>query len=284
MNLADINRVLAAAALPCLDRGQVQALVDAGAFQQFAQDLALFSDLPGQKLALELVVRSLSPSVRSTLESVGLEAPLNILLPIARREQLMLFKALHALRLNSSQKNESVIYLRSLGLPALPWQAAQSSRATTPAPPPYFSFKVFGKSAALCFAEGTTRQDGQHTINIEGAIALGSNGQRTYDWKNKIILQLMPGELYQLLAFFEGSAQDVKFEGHGVKHDKALHLERQANKSFLARLFQKGRGVVLVPISAHDAARILSLTYKQVLTNEPHQTLDAIRSTLAHLA
>lgn len=68
----------------------------------------------------------------------------------------------------------------------------------------------------------------QHTVNIEGAIALGGeDGRKVFDWPNKMVVQLTVREAYQVLALLENKIRALPFDGHGRAHDKSLQIESQ---------------------------------------------------------
>lgn len=90
-------------------------------------------------------------------------------------------------------------------------------------------------------------------------------------------------EAYLTLALFENLLPSVKFDGHGYAHDKLLHLEFQ-DSHYFAKLVQRGRSPVSVPVTPVDALRIVSLLYKQLLANEPHLRIDDIRGQVTRMA
>ncbi|MGI4890871.1 MAG: hypothetical protein ACRYGJ_17550 [Janthinobacterium lividum] len=153
-----------------------------------------------------------------------------------------------------------------------------------PIEPPYYSFKIFGSAAALCVSEARTRSSNQHTIQVEGAQALGGGGaRREFDWENKIIIQLTVQEAYLTLALFENLIPSVRFDGHGRTHDKSLHIDFQDSHYFV-RVIQRGRAAVALPVTAVDAIRIVALLYKQLLANDKHLRIDDIRALVARMA
>lgn len=171
-------------------------------------------------------------------------------------------------------------YLSRLGLaPAY----AELKPVSEPAAAPYYSYKIIAGGAALCVAEARTKSSNQHTINIEGAVALTGGAQKAYDWPNKIVVQLTIQECYKLLALLENKMTAVKFDGHGRTHDKSLHIEIQGSHYF-AKLIQRGRAAVAVPVQPVDAIPLVSLLYKQLLANEPHLRLEDVRGMVDRMA
>jgi hypothetical protein len=278
MKVSEISGILASAGLPALTREQLHELAGCDAGKAFGQALRAFAggDVT-QRDMLEATVRALAPGVRATLRSLGAGVGVDQLVTIARKEQRRLFDALDTIAQGGAQGSGARRYLCGLGLvPALP-----DAATTGPAPAPYYSFKIFGTAAALCIAEAQTRATRQYTVNFEGAVSLG--GSRTFDWPNKIVVQLTVQEAYQVLALFENKIRSLKFDGHGRAHDKSLQIEFQDSHYFV-RLIQRGRAAVAVPVRAVDAIPLVSLLYKQLLRNEPHLRIDDIRTMVDRMA
>lgn len=280
MKLSEITAVLDQAGLPPLSREQLLELASTGAGKPFQAALVAFAGGDRtQRDRLEATVRALDPKVRRTLQSMGSAIALPRLVDTACREQRRFFDAIEAVQRRSDRAAAAQRYLVDLGFAAVPTAASAA-----PAAPPYYSFKIFGSGAALCIAEATTRADNKHTINIEGAVALGSaGGRQTYDWLNKIVVQLTVQEAYSTLALFENLISSVKFDGHGRTHDKSLHIELQGSHYFV-RVIQRGRAAVALPVTAVDAIRIVALLYKQLLANDQHLRIEDIRALVARMA
>lgn len=278
MKVSEISGILASAGLPALTREQLHELAGCDAGKAFGQALRAFAGGDAtQRDVLEATVRALAPGVRATLRSLGAGVGVDQLVTIARKEQRRLFDALDTIAQGGAHGSGARRYLCGLGLvPALPDPAT-----TGPAPAPYYSFKIFGTAAALCIAEAQTRATRQYTVNFEGAVSLG--GSRTFDWPNKIVVQLTVQEAYQVLALFENKIRSLKFDGHGRAHDKSLQIEFQDSHYFV-RLIQRGRAAVAVPVRAVDAIPLVSLLYKQLLRNEPHLRIDDIRTMVDRMA
>jgi hypothetical protein len=280
MKVSEISAILVQAGLPALTREQLMELAGCDAGRNFGQALRAFSagDV-AQRDVLEATVRALAPGVRATLRNLGTSMPIDQLLNVARKEQRRFFDAIDAIAQRSPRAAGARHYLAGLGLiPVLP-----APETGEPAVPPYYSFKIFGAGAALCIAEGQTRATRQYTVNIEGAVGLGGGGSKTFDWPNKIVVQLTVQEAYQVLALFENKIRSLKFDGHGRAHDKSLQIEFQDSHYFV-RLIQRGRAAVAVPVRAVDAIPLVSLLYKQLLRNEPHLRIDDIRMMVDRMA
>ncbi|WP_036177277.1 hypothetical protein [Massilia sp. 9096] len=281
MKVSEIAVILDQAKLPALTREQLHELARSDAGKGFGLALRAFAagDV-AQRDALEATVRAVDPRVRATLRGLGASAALDELVAIARVEQRRFFDAVEAIAQRSTRAAGARRYLVELGVvPAL-----TSSPAAERAAPPYYSFHIFGSSAALCISEACTRKGNQHTVQIEGTIALGgAGGRRAFDWPNKITVQLTVQECYQLLALLENKLRSLKFDGHGREHDKSLWIEFQDSHYFV-RLIQRNRTAVSVPVSAVDAIPIVSLLYKQLLANEPHLAVSHIQTMTDRLA
>lgn len=273
MKLSEITSILAAAGLPALSRDQLLELADSGAGKSFEAALIAFDAGERQRRdELEATVRVLDAKIRTTLQRIGGQLPVDLLVAVACREQRRFFNAIDAIAMRTPRAAAARSYLAELGAAA----AVTDSMPAPAADPPYYSFKIFGSAAALCIAEATTRAERKHTINIEGAVALaGGSARKTFDWPSKILLQLTVQEAYQLLALLENKIRSVRFDGHGREHDKSLQVEFQDSHYFF-RLIQRGRAAVAVPIRAVDSFQIVALLYKQLLRNEPHLRIEDI--------
>jgi hypothetical protein len=280
MKLSEITSILAEASLPTVSRDQLLELAGTHAGKQFQAALLGFAGGDRQRRdEIEATVRVLDPTVRDTLRRLGSTSTVDQVVAMACREQRRFFEALDAIAQRSPRAGAARLYLAELGM--VPVAPAPHTDAVGAAP--YYSFKIVSTGAALCIAEAQTRATKQYTVNVEGAIALPSAGPKTFDWPNKIIVQLTGQEAYQTLALFENKLPAVKFDGHGPKHDKSLHIEFQQSHYFV-RLLQRGRQAVAVPVRPVDAIPFKALLYKQLLRNEPHLRIDDIREMLVQMA
>ena len=121
------------------------------------------------------------------------------------------------------------------------------------------SFHVYGGKAALCFGVSETK-GGVPTISIDAA---ESKGNRAYDWKKKISIQLTQGELATFTGILFGLMTSCKFQGHGPANDKGFEFERQG-ENFFYKAMAKDRKVLAVKIMPADAFAITSLFFKQL--------------------
>jgi len=281
MKLSEITSILAAAGLPALSRDQLLELASSGGGKQFEAALIAFNAGDRQQRhQLEATVRVLDTTTRSTLQRIGGQLPVDQLVTLACKEQRRFFDAIEATAMRTPRAAAARSYLAELG-------AAAAVAHSTPAPtadPPYYSFKIFSAAAALCIAEATTRAERKHTINIEGAMALAGGGARkTFDWPNKIVVQLTVQEAYQVLALLENKIRSLRFDGHGREHDKSLQIEFQ-DSHYYFRLIQRGRAAVAVQVRPVDSIQIVSLLYKQLLANDPHLCIEDVRTMVDRMA
>ena len=281
MKLSEITSILATAGLPALSRDQLLELASSGGGKRFEAVLIAFGAGDRQvRDELEATVRVLDAKTRTTLQRIGGQLPIDQLVIVACREQRRFFDAVDAIAIGTSRAAAARSYLAELGAAS----AVADSRPAPPADPPYYSFKIFGSAAALCIAEATTRAERKHTINIEGAVALvGGDTRKTFDWPNKIVVQLTIQEAYQVLALLENKIRFLRFDGHGREHDKSLQIEFQDSHYFF-RLIQRGKAAVAVQVRAVDSLQIVSLLYKQFLANEPHLRIEDVRTMVDRMA
>lgn len=281
MKLSEITSILADASLPALAREQLLELAGAQAGKQFQSALLAFAGGDqGRRDELEATVRVLDPNVRALLRRMGSTSTIDQLVSAACREQRRFFDALDAIADRTVRSSFARAYLADIGIVAGPNPTGQAPLAD----PPYYNFPIYGSTAALCIAEATTRSDRKHTINIEGAIALaGAGARKTFDWPNKIVVQLTVQEAYELLALLENKIRSLRFDGHGREHNKSLQIEFQDSHYFF-RLIQRGRPAVALPVRAVDSLQIVSLLYRQLLRNEPHLRIDDLRMMVDRMA
>lgn len=283
MKLSEITAILARAGLPALSREQLLELAGTHAGKRF--EAALISFGGGDRQARDVLtatVRILDAKTLAALRRLGSNVPVDQLVDIAWREQIRFFDAMEAIAQLTPRAAGARRYLAGLGV------VSGSAATTPPAPPapvepPYYSFKIFGSSAALCIAEATSRAERKRTINIEGAVVLAGGTRKAFDWANKIVVQLTVQEAYQVLALLENKIHSLHFDGHGARHDKSLQVEFQKSHYYF-RLTQRGRAAVAVPVRAVDSIQIVSLLYRQLLANEPHLRIDDMRTMVDRMA
>lgn len=146
-------------------------------------------------------------------------------------------------------------------------QSAQSGRD----PSQYHSFHVYANKAAACFSADESRSK-MNTVRIEAA---SSAGNRSYDWKSKISIQLSSRELPLVLAVFLGMSERFEGKGHGQNNEKWFTLEKQGDKFYLS-VNSKGAQTKGVPIMAGDAYPITTMLMKQMIKNDPFLTSEAL--------
>ena len=281
MKLSTILETLAAARLPSVTGEQLRQLVGSAEGKAFADDVKWYAaGETGRRDHLAAVVHALAPGVRRSVEQLGFRFDLVRIIAAAKRDGSRAFDEIKGA--SAGDRERAVAYLQGAGLSAAIASPAAAPPAAT-AEPPYYSFKIFGGSAALCVSEARTRVGNLYTVQIEGAGVLDGGSRKEFDWRNKIVIQLTVQEAYQLLALFENLIPRVKFDGHGRTHDKSLQIEFQESQYFV-RIIQRGRAAVAVPVRAVDAIPIVALLYKQLLRNEPHLRIEDMRAMVARMA
>lgn len=151
------------------------------------------------------------------------------------------------------------------------WPETESESGPGPDGERYKSFHVYGGRFAACFSEDTT-QRGIHTIRVE---ATEASGQRTYNWKNKVAIQLSQRELPLMLATLMLWTSKFEAKGHGQNNEKWMTLEAQPGKLYLS-VQSKGTGARGVAIAPGDAYPITTMIVKQMLANDPFLTADLV--------
>ena len=162
-----------------------------------------------------------------------------------------------------------------------PSPAAPTSRPSeTGASPPdavqdRVQCRVYGGKAALCVETDVTRQD-EPTLRIEAALA---TAPRTYDWGQKITIQLTREELPPVVATLLGLLHRCECRNHGPHNDKGLNIEHQGQHLFV-RVFQKGQAVRALPVGPADSYYLAALGLRQLRQAAPWLTDPGVLAAL----
>ena len=148
----------------------------------------------------------------------------------------------------------------------------------------YMSHHVYGGKAALCWQVDQTRA-GVSTLRLEAAKAIG---ERQYDWKNKIAIQLTREELPHVAAVVLGLLPETKGSNHGQgdQAGKGFEIQHQG-KNLFVRVFGPNKGACAVPVSAADTFEISGLVMRQLLQDRPwmngSDVLMLLKATVARM-
>jgi hypothetical protein len=158
-----------------------------------------------------------------------------------------------------------------------------SSTPPTGEAPDRLSYHIYGGKSALCF-EADTRRDGTHaTVAIDAALAVS---ERSYDWQNKLRLQVTPSEFYVVAGVMLGILKGCEFGNHGPENNKGFSFVRQDGGKVYARVHAKDETMRAVPIEAPDVVNIASLFIRQMRKNHPwldaQGVIQLLHRTLAH--
>jgi hypothetical protein len=141
--------------------------------------------------------------------------------------------------------------------------------------------KVFSKSAALTAEEspligsGDQDSDGSHvTLNLDVAMRL--DGQKGFNWADKITIQLTSLELPEFCALLMGYIDQMKAQ----RNDKGIELERQNNAIYL-KATKRGGGMYTLPITTAAIFKLnvltLELLKKQNKTHDVNVIIASLR-------
>ncbi|WP_426116982.1 hypothetical protein [Massilia sp. PWRC2] len=282
MKLAIILDTLATARLPAVTGEQLLSLVGTAEGKAFAADLKRFAAGETQRHdQLAAVVHALAPALRGAVKELGYQFDLRTLIAAAKLDRSSGIKAIIKASERPDKRAQAVAFLRRAGLQVI--GGTERSAPAVPTEPPYYSFKIFGNSAALCISEARTRAGNQYTIQVEGAVGAAVSGTKSFDWRSVMIVQLTKQECYLTLALFENKIASLRFDGHGDRHDKSLHIDYQ-ERHYFVRMTKRGKAAVAVQVRPADALQIVSLLYKQIRLNDPHLEIDQIRAFTDQLA
>lgn len=128
-------------------------------------------------------------------------------------------------------------------------------------------------NAALMIREDKTRSREEPTITVEMARNL-SREQRTFNWREKIIVQLTVKEMMHVLALLTGEIGSLRFVGHGSGRDKGVEARAQ-DDSFFFTVFNRdgGKGVKVL---ATDTYPMIDIILGQLQKNYPNMTVDLL--------
>lgn len=269
-----INDLMCQAGLEPLSKEQLMALAKTPSGKRLESALLRFQagDTESKQI-LSLFAISHAPSTRAKLRALGFHLEQGPLTRLFLDQGTSLITMMDKAMSDREDRKFFVAYMIGLGHTLLP---AESQ----PGAAPYFSFKVYGRSGALTISEARTRA-GEHTMQIDAALALADGPRLAFDWKHKIIVQLSPSEMLQVLGLFEKQISTLKLVGHGAGHDKFAEFAVQDNGIFV-RVGQLGRSPVAVPVSPPDAVRVITLLYRQLLANDPHMDITAVRALVSN--
>lgn len=277
--------------LPALNKEQLCeiAAIEGKRFIEMLQAAAEHADAEA-KIYAGCVTYAVHPSTRTTLRSLGLEVPLEHVIKTAVREGRRFFAAIKTVEKNGSSRLEAAEYLAGLFATTAIRNASAvvASKVSVERDVPTVAkaqvqseakkdfsneraVRLYGGRAAFCFSQDKTRdrtgtgKGVSDVLRVEAALSVGA---RSYDWTEKIGIQVNRGEMFQLLAVLAGCHRGVALKGHGDKHDKFLLLENQ-DTQFFVKLGQKNRPVRAMPIPAHQGFEVASLITHQISLNEP---------------
>jgi hypothetical protein len=132
----------------------------------------------------------------------------------------------------------------------------------------------------LCFSADETRRDQEQTVRLEAAAA---TAPKAYAWQDKLTLQFTSRELPQVLAVLMGWLPSYRVSNHGEANDKGCSFENQQGGKLFVSVWQ-GKSARAVPVMAPDVFPVMDLVIKQLLSNSPHLTPDALLSTVRALS
>ncbi len=134
---------------------------------------------------------------------------------------------------------------------------------------------IYGGKAALCVESDETRQN-EPTLRIEAARA---TAPKTYDWKQKISIQLTADELPLVAATVLGLLPRCECKNHGPDHDKGLEIAHQEYHLFV-RVFQKEQSPRAVQVNPSDSYHLATLCLRQLRKASPWLTDQGVLALL----
>lgn len=135
----------------------------------------------------------------------------------------------------------------------------------------YVNRHVYGGKVAVCFSADVNRLE-EHTVRIEAAVATAA---RTYNWEQKIAIQLSTRELPSVLATLMQLQERFEGKGHGSQNEKWFSMANQPGKVYLT-VNAKGQESRSLPIGPGDCYGIITLIMEQMLKNAPFLTPESL--------
>jgi hypothetical protein len=148
----------------------------------------------------------------------------------------------------------------------------------------FFSIKCHGKNSAFELKPDCSRK-GFHTVRVECANILNNGNPKTYDWKNKVSLQITKSEMPLLIAFLLGFMSKIEFNNHNTGNTlKSLNIINQPNNLFVnLKQFNKqdnNQTLCALPIPFSDINLLLNVCLMQYIKNFNGVTSDSIIRSL----
>ncbi len=141
--------------------------------------------------------------------------------------------------------------------------------------------KVFSRGAALTaeespLVEGTGHDDDGSRVTLNLDVATRLDGQKTFNWADKITVQLSSLELPEFCALLMGYVDQMK----ALRADKGIELERQKNSIYL-KASKQGGGMYTLPITPAAIFKLnvltLELLKKQNKSNDVNVIIASLR-------
>ena len=133
------------------------------------------------------------------------------------------------------------------------------------------SHHIYGKKAAAMFELDETKS-GVATVALDAAQTIG---ERQYDWKNKIRLQMTASEVPVVAAVLFGVLGECNFANHGPDSDKGFSIEWQGDRrSFFVKVWQGKGNLRAVPMTRDDAFHVGQIVLRALQQASPAR-LDA---------
>jgi hypothetical protein len=132
----------------------------------------------------------------------------------------------------------------------------------------FLSRHIYGGKNAICLNADEKRNGGDKTVRLEAAVSIG---ERKYDWKDKISIQLSHQEMMGVFSVLMGWIPNFEGKGHGFQNEKSFSFKVQDHDlyKFYISVNCKDKQSRSVPINALDGARLATFIFGQMIKNEP---------------
>lgn len=209
-----------------------------------------------------------SPACDRVLQRLGLDVRLQERLKVLLRDGPRLRQAMTAIAKHGATEATAAqveLVRQAFTQPQVPPRSDLAARIACAV------HKVHGARFALAFEE-TATPVGRPALQVEAAERKPSS--RTFDWTQKIAIQLVDHELVDLLAVLRGQRSAAAFGHHGPSRDKFLDVSAQGNGFHV--VLRQGKVARAVPVPLPHAFRVTSMVVGLLQAANPHLSAELV--------
>ena len=142
---------------------------------------------------------------------------------------------------------------------------------------PNNNLKIYARSAALTIEPQMNAAGDVATVGLEAARKQASGN--TYDWDNKMVVQVTAHELPAVLAVLMGYKNACEFRYHGPGRNKSYAIRSQS-EGVVITLSTAGAIAINVPVEPADLFLLTTLVVKRLQLNQNALSTDSLLEIL----